>query len=108
MYSDAVCVHALKGLALLRASHSSEIALADSRRLHAMIAAAPVLFTHTAVTDTIIGGATTSTMIHVDKAGEEGVETRKQRTSNAQHSTVSTLVGQDSTRYRRVPKCWTY
>ena len=45
-----VCVHALKGLTLLRASQSSEIALADSRRLHSSFVAAPVLFAHAAVT----------------------------------------------------------
>jgi hypothetical protein len=44
-------VHALKGLALLRAGHSREIALADSRSLHATLAAAPVPFAHAVVTD---------------------------------------------------------
>ena len=43
----AECVRALKGLALPRSSHSSEIALAGSRRL---LAAASVLFAHTAIT----------------------------------------------------------
>ena len=38
--------HVLKGLALLRASHSSEIALAGSRRLCSTLAAAPVAFAH--------------------------------------------------------------
>ncbi len=37
-------MHALKGLALPRASHSGEIALLGSRQL----AASPVLFVHTA------------------------------------------------------------
>jgi hypothetical protein len=37
---------ALKGLALPRASHSSEIALAGSCRLRSTLAAAPVLFAH--------------------------------------------------------------
>jgi hypothetical protein len=39
----AECVHALKGLALPRASHSGEIALAGSRRLRSAFASAPVL-----------------------------------------------------------------
>ena len=42
--------YALKGLALPRTSHSGEIALADSRRLHCLRAAAPVPFKHTIVT----------------------------------------------------------
>ncbi len=45
------CVHALKGLALPRASYSDEIVLADSRRLHFTLAAVPVLFVHAAVTE---------------------------------------------------------
>ncbi len=50
--SVAQCaVHSLKGLALLRACHSSEIALAGSRRLHSMLAAAPVLYAHVVVTE---------------------------------------------------------
>ena len=40
------CVRALKGLALPRASHYSEIALAGSRRLHSMLAATPFLLAH--------------------------------------------------------------
>ena len=44
------CVHTLKGLALPRASHSGEIALAGSRRLRSTLAAAPVHFVHAAVT----------------------------------------------------------
>jgi hypothetical protein len=44
-----VYVHALKGLVLPRASHSSEIALSGSRRLRYALAAAPVLFAHAAV-----------------------------------------------------------
>ncbi len=43
-------MRALKGLALLRASHSSEIALAGSRRLRYTLAAAPAFFAHTVVT----------------------------------------------------------
>jgi hypothetical protein len=43
-------VRAQKGLALPRASHPGEIALAGSRRLHSTLAAAPVLFAHDAVT----------------------------------------------------------
>ncbi len=46
----AECVHERKGLALPRASHSGEIALAGSRRLHSTLAAAPVLFAHAVVT----------------------------------------------------------
>ncbi len=42
--SKRMCVHALKGLALRRASHPGEIALAGSCRLHSTLAAAPVLF----------------------------------------------------------------
>ena len=37
------CAHALKGLALPDASHSSKIALAGSRRLRSVLAAVPVL-----------------------------------------------------------------
>ncbi len=40
IFSKAVCVHALKGLALPRASHSGEI---RSHRLRSTLAAAPVL-----------------------------------------------------------------
>jgi hypothetical protein len=48
---EAECVHALKGQALLRVSHSDEIALAGcSRRLHTTRSAALVLFAHAAVT----------------------------------------------------------
>ncbi len=43
-------VRALKGLALPRASSSSESALAGSRRLRSTLAAAPVLFAHAVVT----------------------------------------------------------
>ena len=42
-FTKSKSVHTLKGLALPRASHSGEIALAGSRRLHSMLAAAPVL-----------------------------------------------------------------
>ena len=42
-------MHALKGLALPRASHSGKIALAGSRRLLATLGAAPVLFAHAVV-----------------------------------------------------------
>ena len=48
-FSKLECVHALKGLALPRASHSSEIALVGSRRPRSTLAAAPVLFAHAAV-----------------------------------------------------------
>ena len=51
----AVCAHALKALALPRAGHSGEIALAGSRRLRSTVAAAPVLFTHALVTEIKIG-----------------------------------------------------
>ncbi len=44
-------MHALKGLALPRASHCSEIALAASRRQRPTLAAATVLFTHAGVTE---------------------------------------------------------
>jgi large subunit ribosomal protein L20 len=43
-------VRALKGLALPRASHSSEITLAGSRRLRSTLAAAPVFSAHAVVT----------------------------------------------------------
>ena len=46
IYSKAVRALALKGLALLRASQSGEIAMAGSRRLRATLAAAPVFFAH--------------------------------------------------------------
>ena len=47
--SNAECVHALKGLALPRVSHSGGIALAGSRHLRSMFVAAPVLFVHAVV-----------------------------------------------------------
>ncbi len=53
------CVRAQKGLALLRASHSGEITLAGSLRL---LAAAPVLFAHTVVTETKTGRIINLTM----------------------------------------------
>ena len=49
-FPKAECVRTLKGLALLRASHSGKIALAGSRRLRFTLAAAPVLFAHAVVT----------------------------------------------------------
>ena len=55
IFSKAVCMHALKGLALLRARHSGEITLSGSHRLCATLAAAPVLFAHAAVIETKIG-----------------------------------------------------
>ncbi len=48
--AKAECVQA-SGLALLRASHSGEIALSGSHRLCSMLAAAPVFFAHTVVKD---------------------------------------------------------
>ena len=48
--TQAECVHTLKGLALPRASHSSEIALVGSPRLCSTLAAEPVLFAHAVVT----------------------------------------------------------
>ena len=53
--SKAECVRAQKGLALPRASHSGEIALAGSRRLRSTLAAAPVLFAHAVVTEIEFG-----------------------------------------------------
>ncbi len=47
--SQTECVHALKGLELLQASHYGEIALAGSHRLRSALVGAPVLFAHTAV-----------------------------------------------------------
>ncbi len=43
--------HTLKGLALPRACHFGEIALAGSRRLRSTLAAAPILFAHAVVTE---------------------------------------------------------
>jgi hypothetical protein len=40
----------LEGLALPHACHSGDIALAGSRRLRSMLAAAPILLVHAAVT----------------------------------------------------------
>ncbi len=54
-HTKAEGVHAFKGLAQPRASHSSEIAMAGSRRLRSTLAAAPVLFTHAVVTEAEIG-----------------------------------------------------
>ncbi len=48
-FTKSKSVHALKGLALPRACHSGEIALAGSRRLHSALAAAPVFFAHAVV-----------------------------------------------------------
>jgi hypothetical protein len=53
--SKAECVHARKRLAMLRVSHSGEIALAGLHRLRSTLAAAPVLFGHIVVTDIKIG-----------------------------------------------------
>jgi hypothetical protein len=53
--SKAECVHALKGLALPRASRSCVIALVGSCRLRTTLAAAPVLFAHAIVTEIEIG-----------------------------------------------------
>jgi hypothetical protein len=50
-FTKSKSVHTLKGLALPRASHSGEIALAGSRRLHSTLAAAPVLFAYAVVTE---------------------------------------------------------
>jgi hypothetical protein len=50
-FAKSKSVHMLKGLALPRACHSGEIALAGSRRLHSTLAAAPVLFAHAVVTE---------------------------------------------------------
>ena len=50
--------HALKGLALLCASHSGEIALSGSRRLRSTRVAAPVFFAHAVVTEIKIGRIT--------------------------------------------------
>ena len=47
----AVCVRALKGLVLPRASHSGKSTLAGPRRLRSTLAAAPVVFADTAVTE---------------------------------------------------------
>ena len=55
LFAKAVCVHALKGLALPRATHSGEIALLGSRCLRSMLAAAPVLFAHAVFTEIEIG-----------------------------------------------------
>ncbi len=44
-------MHILKGLALPRASHSGEIALASSRHMCSTVAEAPVLFAHAVVTE---------------------------------------------------------
>ena len=49
-FTKSKSVHTLKGLALPRACHYGEIALAGSRRLHSTLAAARVLFAHTVVT----------------------------------------------------------
>jgi hypothetical protein len=48
-------VHALKGLALPRASHSGEIALAGLCCLRSTLAAAPVLFAHIVATEIKVG-----------------------------------------------------
>ena len=50
-FTKSKSVHTLKGLALPRACHFGEIALAGSRRLHSTLAAAPVLFAHAVVTE---------------------------------------------------------
>ncbi len=54
--SKPECVHALKGLALPRASHSGEIVIACSRRPRCTLAKAPVFFAHAVVTKVKIGG----------------------------------------------------
>ena len=59
--TNAVCMHALKGLALPRASHSSEITLVGSRLLRSTLTAAPVPYVHAVVTITNAGGITPNT-----------------------------------------------
>ena len=49
--SRVQCLHSLKGLALPRASHSGEIALAGSRHLRSTLAAASILSAHVVVTE---------------------------------------------------------
>ena len=48
-FTKSKSMHTLKGLALPRACHSGEIALAGSRHLRSTLAAAPVLFAHAVV-----------------------------------------------------------
>ena len=47
---QCLCEHALKELALPRESHSGEIALSDSRRLRATLAAMPIRFAQAVAT----------------------------------------------------------
>ncbi len=50
-FTKSKSAHTLKGLALPRACHYGEIALAGSRRLHFTLVAAPVHFVHVGVTE---------------------------------------------------------
>ena len=59
--ANAVCMHALKGLALPRASHSSEITLVGSRLLRSTLTAAPVPYVHAVVIVTNTGEITANT-----------------------------------------------
>ncbi len=54
IFQNSVCACA-QGLALPRASHSGEIALASPRRLRSTLAAALVLYAHPVVTEIVIG-----------------------------------------------------
>ena len=60
----------LKGLALPRASHSGEIALAGSSRLRSTLAAAPVLFAHAVVTETTISRIIASVTVQASSQSE--------------------------------------
>ncbi len=64
-YQSSVCACAQRTGAAASASHSGEIALADSRRLHSTLAAAPVLFAHASATATesMCAASLTSTYI---------------------------------------------
>jgi hypothetical protein len=57
MFSEAVCVRALKELALLRVSHYGDIALSGSHRLCSTLVAAPVHFALAVLTETRIGSS---------------------------------------------------
>ena len=71
-----VCVHARKGLALPRTSHSGEIIPSGLRRLRSTLAATLVLFAHAAVTEASV---MTAEAVRKQKADDLKRERIKQR-----------------------------
>ncbi len=65
IFSQAKCVHALKGLAMPGATRFCEIALAESHRLLSTLVAAPVLFVRAVVSVAKIGRTIISPLVQL-------------------------------------------